>query len=394
MVRTREGGSSGFRVRPWARLVPLVALWAVPAVAVAVAVPAADSREEASVAPPLPSVVTVGSQSTDYRTSVTVSVEAEQVGQVRSPVPGLLTSLTEADGPVRSGQELFAVDGVPVLAQLGTAPLHRELREGDEGADVEILSRFLVDAGLLEEDLTDDTFGPGLRAAVVQLQERLGVRTDGVFRPSYVAYLPESAGALGEPQLTVGSTVAAGDVVLDTAPVPARIRFAPTSTGASGASLANLQGDAPLTLTFGDLKIPVSGLDPAPEELAAIHAGLRKAAGSGEAQVTASEPAGPGEPGGSGASGDSEQYDGGLLGLAKPQVRGVVPGTAVHVTGSGKQCLFRKQQNGGGWTPVPVPDLEPAVGMQGAVYVERALTDARVARDPLTLADDVRAECR
>ena len=303
-----------------------------------VAVPAVGTREKASVAPPLPSVVTVGSQSTDYRTSVTISVEVEQVGQVRSPVSGLLTSLTEAAGPVRSGQELFAVDGVPVLAQPGTAPLHRELRRGDEGADVEVLSRFLIDAGLLEEELADDTFGPDMRAAVVQLQDRLGVRTDGVFRPAYVAYLPQSAGALGEPLMTVGSTVAAGEVVLDTAPVPARIRFAPTSTGAS---LANLQG-APLTLTFGDLQIPVSGLDPTPEELAAIHAGLREAVANGEAQVTAGEPGGSGEP---------EQYDGGLLSLAQPQVRGVVPGTAVHVTRSGTQCLFRQQQDDSGWAP-------------------------------------------
>lgn len=381
MVRDREGGKSSSRVVPWVPLAVLVALWAVPVVGVAVAVPAAGAREETSVAPPLPSVVTVGSLSTEYRTSVTVSVEVEQVGQVRSPVSGLLTSLTEADGPVSSGQELFAVDGVPVLAQPGTVPLHRELRWGDEGVDVQVLSRFLVDVGLLEEEFADDTFGPDMREAVVQLQERLGVHADGVFRPSYVAYVPQSAGALGAPLMTVGSTVAAGEVVLDTAPVPARIRFTPTSTGAS---LANLQG-APLTLTFDDLQIPVSGLDPTPEELAAIYGGLREAVANGEAQVMAGEPSGSGEP---------EQYDGGLLSLAEPQVRGVVPGTAVYITSSGAQCLFHQQQDDSGWAPVPAPVLESAVGMLGAVYVEPALIDARIARDPLTLSDDVLAGCR
>lgn len=374
-ARTDAGLSS--RLGPWVRLVPLVVLWAVPVVAVAVAVPRAGAREEASVAPPLPSVVTVGGRSTDYRTSVSASVEVEQVGQVRSPVSGLLTSLATEDRPVRSGQELFAVDGVPVLAQVGTAPLYRELRSGHEGEDVEVLARFLVDMGLLPTDEADDTFGSAMRLAVEQLQARLGMRVDGVFRPTYVAFVPESATALGDPVLAVGSPVAAGEPVLDTAPAPVRISFVPTSPGVS---LADLQG-APLTLTFGDLQIPLSGLDPTGSELAAVHAGLREAVSIGEAQVSTGETDG------------TEQYSGGLLGLAEPQVRGVAPGTAVHVTRSGTQCLF-VQEGDGGWTPAPLPKLEAAVGELGAVYVDTALIDARVARDPLTLPDSVLAECR
>lgn len=373
------GDRSSSRAGPWLRLVPLVALWAVPVLAVALAVPGAGAREEASVAPPLPSVVTVGSQSTDYRTSVAVSVEVEQVGQVRSPASGLVTGLSEVEGPVRSGEELFAVDGVPVLAQRGTAPFHRELRAGDDGEDVEVLDRFLVEAGLLEDEFADGTFGPGVRAAVVRLQEQLGVDTDGVFRPSYAAYVPQSADELGEALLAVGSPVTAGEAVFDTAPVPVRIRFTPTSTGAS---LANL-GGAPLTLTFGDLRIPVSGLDPDPEELAELYAGLREAVADGAGQVTAGGPGGAGEP---------EQYTGGLLGLAEPQVRGVVPGTAVHIGSSGTQCLFR-EQDAGGWGPERLAALEPAVGIVGAVYVDTSLVDERIVRDPLTLDDDLLAEC-
>lgn len=377
--RAREGDRSSSRVGQWVRLLPLVALWAVPVVAVAVAVPAAGLREEASVAPPLPSVVTVGSQSTDYRTSVSVLVEVEQVGQVRSPVSGLLTSLAPTDGPVRSGQELFAVDGVPVLAQRGTVPLHRELRWGDEGEDVDALARALVDAGLLKEELADDSFGSAMRAAVVQLQQRLGVRTDGVFRPTYVAFVPQSAPALGDSPLAVGSTVSAGDVILETASVPARVTFTSTSPGVS---LAKLQ-DAPLAMIFGDLEIPVSGLDPDPKELTEIYAGLREALSIGEAQL-ASDPGETGEP---------AQYDGGLLSLADPQVSGVVPGSAVYVNSAGNQCLF-EQQDDGNWVPEQVTVLEPAVGTLGAVFVEPDWIDARIARDPLALSDRVLAECR
>lgn len=201
------------------------------------------------------------------------------------------------------------------------------------------------------------------------------MRADGVFRPSYVAYVPQHTFIREEALLTVGSPVAAGEAVLDVAPVPAQVRFTPTSTG----SLADLQG-APVILMLGDSQIPVSGLEPSSEELARIYTGLRNAVTAGEAEVTGGE------------SGQPERYEGGLLRLAEPQERGVVPGTAVHITSSGAQCLFRQHKEG--WSPEPVAALEPAVGTLGAVYVKAELIGARIARDPLTLVDDVLAECK
>lgn len=363
---------------PWLRLVPLLALWAIPVVAVAVAVPNALVREEASVEPPLPKVVTVGSQSTDYRTSVAVSVGVERAGVVRSPVAGLLTSVAEAGSRVHPGVELFAVDGAPVLAQPGAVPLHRELRWGDRGDDVDVLGQFLVALDLLDADRADDRFGPAVRAAVVQFQEDIGVRADGVFRPSYVAFVPESVTTVGDPQQAVGTLIAAGAEIFDAAPVPTRIGFTPTSTNASLIDLA----DAELTLAFGDLELPVSSLDPTPEELPSIHAALRGAVGDGIAQLMTSD-----------GAGGVEQYGGGLLRLAEPRVHGVVPGTAVYVTATGAQCLFQ-DQGSGDWEVVRLPSLEPAVGALGAVYVDAELIDTRIARDPLVLDGDLLDECR
>lgn len=375
MLRPREGGRTRRRVGAWMQVIPLVALWAIPVVAVVVAVPMASVREEVSLSPPLPAVVTVGSQSADYRTSVTVSVELERAGQVWSPVSGVLTSLAEWDGAVHSGQELFAVDGVPILAQRGTVPLHRELRLGDEGEDVKALARFLADAGMLDRGVADVTFGSDVHAAVMLLQEKLGVRADGVFRPAYVAFVPQYAYVREEALLTVGSPIAVGEAVLDMAPAPARVGFTPTSSG----SLVHLQS-APVIVIFGDLEIPVSGLKPNSKELAKIHAGLREAVAAGEAEITSGEP------------GQPERYEGGILRIAEPQVRGVVPGSAVHVTALGAQCLFR--QHKGGWSPEPLTALEPVVGTLGAVYVDAELIGARIARDPLALADDTLSECK
>lgn len=379
MRRRKNRARNGSRVKSLVPLIALTALWAVPVVAVGVAVPLAGDREQASVAPPLPSVVTVGSQSTDYRTSVSVSVDFEPAQQVRAPTSGLLTSLAQAGEPLTSGQELFAVDGLPVLAQPGTVPLHRELRAGDEGEDVEVLGRFLLESGFLEEEPADDSFGPGMRAAVVQLQERLGVEADGIFAPSYVAYVPESAHTLGEPLAEVARTVSAGETVFRTAPVAERVRFSATSTDASLAAL----GDVPLALHFGDVQIPVSSIDPAPEEVAAIDEYLRQAVTDGTAQIVGGDSDGPG---------DSVTYTGGLLSLADEEIKGVVPGSALHITSDGAQCLFREGSNGT-WVPILVVEMEPALGTLGSLYVDPDFIDARIARDPLTLADHVLAEC-
>jgi hypothetical protein len=396
----------------WARLVPLIVLWAVPVAAVVVAVPLVGDREQGSVTGPLPSVVEVGSRSADYRTAVAVTVELAESGQVRSPVAGTLTSVTEpatpgsTSEPLRSGQELFAVDGVPVLAQRGVSPLFRELRQGAEGADVEVLARFLADAGLLSEDLVDGDFGRGVRAGVVELQERLGVaRPDGVYRTSYTAYVPAAADALGDPLLAVGSPVAAGDPVLTTAPAPARVTFAPTTPEAS---LTPLEG-SPLVLLLGDQALPVSALQPTTDELPALRAGLREAVADGTVQLTGGSPGGSNGSASTAAAASPEAYAGGLLALAEPQVRGVVPGTTVHLTEAGTACVFRHDDASdtgatgsasgtagdaaGGWSAVRLPSLEPAVGELGAVFVDADLTGTPVARDPLTLPEQVRATC-
>lgn len=368
----REGES---RFGPLARLVPLILLWAVPVTAVVVSVPLASAHEAAVVAPPLPSVVTVGSQSTDYKASVSVEVEVENLGDVLSPVSGVLTALSAPAGEVAAGEELFAVNGIPILAQPGTAPLYRELRLGHTGSDVETLGKFLADAGFLETELIGIEFGTEMMSAVVRLQERIGVPPDGTFRPTYVAFVPEQTGSISTRLTVVGATVSPGTPVLATSPVAARITF--TSTG-NGASLTNLKG-APLKLTFGGKELAVSSLSPPEGDLADLYAALREAATEGDARLTSD-------------SGERQTFDGGLLSLATPDLRATVPGVAVYLNEDGAQCLF-EELGDDNWGPVPLDQLEPAAGTLGIVYVDPSLTGTRVARDPLILDEQTRSAC-
>ncbi|GAB3229128.1 hypothetical protein GCM10027586_14260 [Kineococcus gypseus] len=233
---------------------------------------------------------------------------------------------------------------------------------------------------MLRQEVSGDIYDRGMQVAVVTLQEKIGVLPDGVFRPAYVAFVPQLAGALGKPLVPLGATVDAGEAVISLTPVAAGIRFNPTS---ASSDLSNLRGK-PLTLNFGDMRIPVSSFDPSREETIDIYAALLEAVTRGEAQTTAGEVDKLDTP---------AQYDGGFLSLAEPPVRGVVPGTAVYVTTSGVQCLFR-QESANDWVAVPVSVLEPAVGILGAVYVGPELIDAPIARDPLILTDDVLTGCQ
>lgn len=191
------------RLSSGVRLVPLLALWAVPVIAVAVAFPLAGASEEVSVAAPQPAVVDVGSRMADERTAVEVVVTRAEALDVLSPAAGIISSLGEV-GPVETGQELFAVEGVPVLAYRG-APLWRDLELGDRGEDVRALGQFLSSLDLMTTGDVDDRFGPATRTAVRALQERLEVREDGVFRLGYVTRVPDEVQDAAEHLVRLGA---------------------------------------------------------------------------------------------------------------------------------------------------------------------------------------------
>ncbi|NHC14515.1 peptidoglycan-binding domain-containing protein [Motilibacter deserti] len=346
--------------------------------------PTAGARETESVAPVLPTLVPVGSRSTDYRTSVKVVAQMGPSAQVRTQASGMLTSTRGAGQAVRQGQELFTVDEVPVLAYRAAAPLFRDLHVGDKGDDVLGLERYLSRLGKLPADAVDDTFREKTVAAVKALQEeRLGVRADGTFRVSYVAFLPEGVTSLGEPVAPVGSAVAAGDPVLETAPAPVSIEFRPADDGGPLTTLAG----AGLVLLVGDERVPVSGLTPTAEELAGLYRTVTEEVAIGRAQQLPSD------------IGSTQQFSGLLLARAQAETRGVVPATAVHVSESGGQCVFVRDGDGAhesstaGLSARALPKLEVAVGELGAAFVDAELIGAQVVRDAAAVPAQTSASC-
>ena len=127
--------------RPGLHLIPLVALWLVPLVALAIVVPLSGAHENASLRPNLPVLVTVGEREDSKRAAVITEVQLAREQEVRAQASGVVTALTHAAGPVETGTELVRVNNVPILSMQTGAPLFRDLQSGDDGADGEGASK-------------------------------------------------------------------------------------------------------------------------------------------------------------------------------------------------------------------------------------------------------------
>lgn len=350
------------RSRGWVRLVPLVALWAVPVVAVAVAFPLVDAAEERSVAVAAPTVVEVGARSEDGRIAVEVATVRADAPEVRAPAAGVVTALAEP-GPVEPGAALFALDGVDVLAYRGS-PLWRDLGPGDRGADVRALGDYLVALGHLDPARVDDRYGTAVREAVRAVQDRLGVPQDGRFRTSYVVRVDDAVPSVAGPLVTLGDRVEAGDAVLQGAQPVEALTVAPI---AEGGGLGQL-GREPVVLRLGEVEVPMSSTSPQGAELAELVAVLEDAAATGTIERVVDE------------STSTVRYRGGILALQDAVERGAVPSTAVRVDHDGATCVLLSDGDAAGARPHRLEVAEPGNEL-ATVLVDADLVGAHVLRD-------------
>lgn len=349
------------RLRSGARLLPLVALWSVPVLAVAIAFPLAGASEEHSVAPPRPAVVEVGSREADERTAVEVVVARAEALDVPSPVAGVVSSLGEP-GPIVAGQELFAVEGVPVLAYRG-APLWRDLELGDRGEDVTALGQFLASLDLIDPSAVDDRFGPATRTAVRGLQERLGVRVDGRFRIGYVTRVADEITDVGEHLVALGARVAIDTPVIR-GDQPVRSMSMSSIAGRGLGQLAH----GPVALWLGQVEVPLSSTSPEGNELADAVAALDEATDAGTLERLPDDVAGV------------VRYRGGILALQEPIARGAVPSTAVRVADDGAACVVLSDATTSDLRTQRLTVAEPANEI-ATVLVDADLVGAQVVRD-------------
>jgi len=353
------------------RLLPLAVLWALPLVAILVAVPLSAALDEASVAAPEATSVFVGSRQADRATAVTAVVTQGESPEIRSGTSGTVTALYPLE-TIAQGTPVLGVDGVPVLAYRGPV-LYRDLARGDKGADVAAVATYLTELGLLSSGAASDTFGTALRSAVRSLQAQLGVAQDGMFRLSYVAYIPSDAITIVETAVKLGQSVAAGDVILRAAAPTQTVTFRALAVGATLAQLANDE----LVLRLPDREISVASVELTGDAAAVVAAELAAAAVDGSARIEAGE------------SKDSSTitYSGGVLALRESEVVGVVSATALVIEADGTACLLVLENATTASTQARAYTLKSAVPANdiGTVAVDEATIGLLVVRDASSL---------
>jgi len=344
------------------RVVALVGLWAVPILAVGIAVPLSAALDARSVETPPPLTVTVGSREADRAIAVNAVATLATQPEIRTAVDGVLTEIGPI-GTIEPGSEVFAIDGVPVLAYRG-AVLHRDLSRDDRGADVAALGEYLSSLGLLDPASGGDVFGPAVQASVRALQQRLGVAQDGVFRLAYVSYIPEGATEIAGTAAELGDRVSAGDPVLVAVAPVQSVVLTPVSAGNLAA-----YGGLELALRLGPSTVDIPGVEVTGAEATAVVTALNDAVRAGAARVETSD-------------GAPSTYSGGILVLRTPETTGTVPSTAVLVDARSTTCLIAVTDVGELQTLTPMPLAQAAAGTElGTVAVDEAAIGAQVVRD-------------
>ncbi|GAA2206362.1 peptidoglycan-binding protein [Nonomuraea monospora] len=219
-----------------------------------------------------------------YGDTVTVAAKSQ----------GTITWLPAEGSTVTRGHAVYSVDADRRPLLYGTMPLYRELRDGVEGKDVELLERNLDKLGYDGFDV-DDTFTWATAEAVEDWQDDLGLDVTGTVQPGDVVVadgrirVAELRKALGDtasgPVLDATGTTREVSVALDVAdehlvakgrpatvelPDGATVKGKVTAVG----TVATETTSGTDTATTVEVKVSVSGLkksyDAAPVEVTIV----------------------------------------------------------------------------------------------------------------------------
>lgn len=153
---------------------------------------------------------TVEERAVGREMTFSVSIRQERTVIAANQMSGTITSISDKQ-EFGEGDEVYAVNAIPVRVVQGTMPFYRALARGDSGPDVRQLSEALTRMGYLES--ADDEFGPRTEAAVKAWQRAVGQKQTGVIDQGQLIAIPELPQALfydvkGHP---IGSLVSQGD---------------------------------------------------------------------------------------------------------------------------------------------------------------------------------------
>ncbi|MCF2529549.1 peptidoglycan-binding protein [Yinghuangia soli] len=104
----------------------------------------------------------------------TAQIEVTPTAPVGAAAPLVTGTRAQAGARLQGGDVAVEVSGRPVIVLAGAVPAYRDLKPGGEGADVAQLQAALTAMGLGVGADTRGHFGPGTKAALTKLYERLG----------------------------------------------------------------------------------------------------------------------------------------------------------------------------------------------------------------------------
>lgn len=130
----------------------LALLVVVPVLSIAAVLRLQPKPPLASAKPPAAMVVPVSVEERADRLEGTLNLRWAPGRQVRNPgLSGIVTDVqVKTRQPVRSGTPLFSVGGATILAIIGPRPLYRDLRQGNRGDDVRMVTGLLSSLGMLQ----------------------------------------------------------------------------------------------------------------------------------------------------------------------------------------------------------------------------------------------------
>ncbi len=311
---------------PW---VVLAVLLVVPVLLLAGwwAVARADNPTHAA-APVRPLLVPVTHQDVRAQTTVSVTVGDLPGREASTAATGTVTAAPQPGAVLDNGVVVLRVNDKPVRAFVSTTPPWRALAPGDKGPDVTRLQQYLSALGY-DTGRPSETFGAGLRRAVVRFNQDAGLGKDvATFDPATVVWVGPEPLTVAESLVTEGGPLGPGTPVLRGPARPGAVAVSEPQGGI--ATLGDFGAQAQLIV--GEAKVgyvPGSGSISAPADVAALRAALAPAS-QGTAQVTAT--------------------------VAQPVA--TVPASALVQGANGTLCVYEDPQA----TPVTVTPVGGGVG--------------------------------
>ena len=177
-----------------------------------------------------------------------------------SGLGGVITALPQAGAQIGIGQQLYAVDNVPVYLFHGSLPVWRSFEYGmDDGPDVKQLEENLAALGYFADE-PDNEFGWATSNAVEAWQDATGQDVTGSIESGRIVFQPTDA-RVSAVKATVGSNIGPGAPVLTITgldkQVKVNLRLSDQALAKVGAPVSiDLPGGTSTTGTIASVGVP------------------------------------------------------------------------------------------------------------------------------------------